>query len=138
MGYLIGGAGEGPEEEIVQSDKDYSKLSDSQLLKLRDQTVKDIAKFHNFQMVRKICLNSAYGAVGTYIWAHSNSNTLTHNTTIAGSNLTALGAITAGQSNVYLYNITSGGLSGTWRSLGGSNDTRGGHHRCVALFVRIS
>ena len=82
--------------------------------------------------------STAYGAVGTYIWAHSNSNVLVHNTTIAGSNLTALGAITAAGSNVYLYNITSGGLSGTWRSLGGSNDTRGGHHRCVALFVRVS
>ena len=58
MGYLIGGVGDGPEQEIVQSDKDYSKLTDKQLLKLRDQTVKDIAKFNNFQMVRKICLNS--------------------------------------------------------------------------------
>ena len=64
MGYLIGGAGEGPEQEIVTSDKDYSKLTDKQLLNLRDQTVKDIAKFNNFQMVRKICLNSAYGAIG--------------------------------------------------------------------------
>ena len=64
MGYLIGGAGEGAEEEIVQSGKDYSKLSDRELLNLRDQTVKDVAKFNNFQMVRKICLNSAYGAVG--------------------------------------------------------------------------
>ena len=64
MGYLIGGAGEGVEEEIVQSGKDYSKLSDRELLNLRDQTVKDVAKFNNFQMVRKICLNSAYGAVG--------------------------------------------------------------------------
>ncbi len=64
MGYLIGGAGDGPEQEIVQSDKDYSKLTDAQLIKLRDQTVKDIAKFNNFQMVRKICLNSAYGAIG--------------------------------------------------------------------------
>ena len=64
MGYLIGGAGDGAEEEIVQSGKDYSKLSDRELLALRDQTVKDVAKFNNFQMVRKICLNSAYGAVG--------------------------------------------------------------------------
>jgi len=44
--------------------KDLSNLSDEQLLRLRDQTVKDIAKFNNFQMVRKICLNSAYGAIG--------------------------------------------------------------------------
>jgi DNA polymerase elongation subunit (family B) len=64
VGYLIGGAGDGAEEEIVQSNKDYSKLSDRELLSLRDQTVKDVAKFNNFQMVRKICLNSAYGAVG--------------------------------------------------------------------------
>jgi DNA polymerase elongation subunit (family B) len=64
IGYLIGGAGEGAQKEIVVSDKDYSKLTDTQLLKLRDQTVKDIAKFNNFQMVRKITLNSAYGAVG--------------------------------------------------------------------------
>ena len=64
MGYLIGGAGEGPEQEIVQSGSDYSQLSDKQLLALREQTVKDISKFNNFQMVRKITLNSAYGAVG--------------------------------------------------------------------------
>ena len=64
MGYLIGGAGEGPEKEVVQSGSDYSNLTDAQLLKLRDQTVKDIAKFNNFQMVRKITLNSAYGALG--------------------------------------------------------------------------
>ena len=61
---MIGGAGEGAEKKLVESDTDYSSLSDAQLLKLRDQTVKDIAKFNNFQMVRKITLNSAYGAVG--------------------------------------------------------------------------
>ena len=87
MGYLIGGAGEGPEEEIVQSDKDYTKLSDSQLLKLRDQTVKDIAKFNNFQMVRKICLNSAYGAIGNqwfryYKLANAEAITLSGQTSI--------------------------------------------------------
>ena len=64
MGYLIGGAGEGPEEEIVVSGSDYSNLSDTQLLKLREQTVKDIAKYNNFQMARKIALNSCYGAIG--------------------------------------------------------------------------
>ena len=64
MGYLIGGAGEGPEEEIVVSGSDYSNLSDTQLLKLREQTVKDIAKYNNFQMARKISLNPCYGAIG--------------------------------------------------------------------------
>ena len=87
MGYLIGGAGEGPEEEIIQSDKDYSKLTDDQLLKLRDQTVKDIAKFNNFQMVRKICLNSAYGAIGNqwfryYKLANAEAITLSGQTSI--------------------------------------------------------
>jgi len=87
MGYLIGGAGEGPEEQIVQSSKDYSTLSDKELLKLRDQTVKDIAKFNNFQMVRKICLNSAYGAIGNqyfryYKLANAEAITLSGQTSI--------------------------------------------------------
>ena len=64
MGYLIGGSGEGAEQEIHQSDTDLSHLSDNELKKLREQTVKDIAKFNNFQMVRKITLNSCYGALG--------------------------------------------------------------------------
>ena len=65
MGYLIGGVGEGPEQEItVSSDNPFAKLSDSDLIRLRDQTEKDVAKFNNFQMARKIALNSAYGAIG--------------------------------------------------------------------------
>ena len=53
MGYLIGGAGEGPDKEItVSSDNPFAKLSNSDLIKLRDQTEKDVAKFNNFQ----ICL----------------------------------------------------------------------------------
>jgi DNA polymerase elongation subunit (family B) len=31
---------------------------------LRDETIKDISKFSNFQLVRKVTLNSAYGALG--------------------------------------------------------------------------
>jgi DNA polymerase elongation subunit (family B) len=65
MGYLIGGSGEGPEQEIVASeDSGLSQLTNKQLLRMRDQTVKDIAKFNNFQMARKIALNSCYGAIG--------------------------------------------------------------------------
>tara|TARA_A100001201_G_scaffold2342_2_gene5816 strand:- start:2502 stop:3662 length:1161 start_codon:yes stop_codon:yes gene_type:complete len=87
MGYLIGGNGEEKEQEVVQSDKDYSKLTDQQLLKLREQTVKDIAKFNNFQMVRKICLNSAYGAIGNqwfryYKLANAEAITLSGQTSI--------------------------------------------------------
>ena len=65
MGYLIGGAEEGPEKEIVASkDNPYAKLSDLELKRLYEQTVKDITKYNNFQMAKKIALNSAYGAVG--------------------------------------------------------------------------
>ena len=87
MGYLIGGAGEEKTDEVVVSSKDYSKLTDAQLLKLRDQTVKDIAKFNNFQMVRKICLNSCYGAIGNqyfryYKLANAEAITLSGQTSI--------------------------------------------------------
>jgi DNA polymerase elongation subunit (family B) len=44
--------------------KDYSKFTDAQLLALKKQTELDISKYHNFQLVRKIQLNSAYGAIG--------------------------------------------------------------------------
>ena len=44
--------------------KEYTKLTDAQLLALKKQTELDIAKYHNFQLVRKIQLNSAYGAIG--------------------------------------------------------------------------
>lgn len=43
---------------------DYSKITDAQLLALKKQTELDISKYHNFQLVRKIQLNSAYGAIG--------------------------------------------------------------------------
>ena len=87
MGFLIGGAEEGAEKEIVTSDKDYSSLTDKELLKLRDQTVKDVAKFNNFQMGRKIALNSAYGAIGNqyfryYKLANAEAITLSGQTSI--------------------------------------------------------
>ena len=44
--------------------KDYSKLTDAELIELKRQTENDISKYHNFQLVRKIQLNSAYGAIG--------------------------------------------------------------------------
>ena len=70
MGYLIGGAGEGPEKKIEASGVDLSKLTDKQLLDLHAQTIKDVTKFSNFQMVRKICLNSLYGAIGNNYFRH--------------------------------------------------------------------
>ena len=49
---------------------ELSSLSNEQLLDLHTQTVKDVTKFSNFQMVRKICLNSLYGALGNQYFRH--------------------------------------------------------------------
>ena len=64
MGFLIGGAGEGPERKIEGTGADLSALSNDELLALHKQTTKEVTKWSNFQMVRKICLNSLYGALG--------------------------------------------------------------------------
>ena len=67
MGYLIGGAGPDADEKkkIVASGKSRVKeLSDAQLKRMRAQAIKDISRFDNNQMARKIALNSAYGAIG--------------------------------------------------------------------------
>ena len=67
MGYLIGGAGPDADEKkkIVASGKSKVKeLSDAQLKRMRSQAIKDISRFENNQMARKIALNSAYGAIG--------------------------------------------------------------------------
>jgi len=44
--------------------QNYSKLTTEELLLLRKQYQFEVSKYHNFQLVRKIQLNSAYGAVG--------------------------------------------------------------------------
>jgi len=44
--------------------KTIKNLSTEELLLLRKQVENDITKYHNFQLVRKIQLNSAYGAIG--------------------------------------------------------------------------
>ena len=65
MGYLIGGDDDAkPQKEVVASGNDYSNLSDADLLALHSETVKSVTKWSNFQQVRKICLNSLYGAIG--------------------------------------------------------------------------
>ena len=66
MGYLIGGDDDAkPTEELkVSKSTQYSDLSDEELLNLHAQTVKSVTKWSNFQQVRKICLNSLYGAIG--------------------------------------------------------------------------
>ena len=64
MGYLIGGNKEDAQQELQASSADYSKLSDQELKALHAETVRSVTKWHNFQQVRKICLNSLYGALG--------------------------------------------------------------------------
>ena len=49
---------------------DYSKLSNEELLQLRDETEKAVTKFDNFQMARKIQINSLYGALGNQYFRH--------------------------------------------------------------------
>ena len=71
MGYLIGGSGEEATQDIVASEKNkYSHLSNEDLLAARNQCVKDVTKFSNFQMARKIQLNSLYGALGNQYFRH--------------------------------------------------------------------
>ena len=66
MGYLIGGDDDAkPQAQIeVSGSSQYSKMSDEELLNQHAQTVKSVTKWSNFQQVRKICLNSLYGALG--------------------------------------------------------------------------
>jgi DNA polymerase elongation subunit (family B) len=44
--------------------EDYSKYTTEELLELKKISEYEIAKYNNFQLVRKIQLNSAYGAIG--------------------------------------------------------------------------
>jgi len=64
LGYLIGGNKEDAQQDLSASSADYSTLSDDELRALHSQTVKSVTKWQNFQQVRKICLNSLYGALG--------------------------------------------------------------------------
>jgi len=71
LGYLIGGAGEEAQKDIVASEGgEFSHLSNEELIELREKTVKEVSKFSNFQMVRKIQLNSLYGALGNQYFRH--------------------------------------------------------------------
>ena len=64
MGYLIGGAGEGPvKEQVASSGGEFDNLSNEELLALRDKTEKELTKWENYQMARKIQINSLYGAL---------------------------------------------------------------------------
>lgn len=49
---------------------DLSSLSNDDLLALKEQTEKDVTKYDNFQMARKIQINSLYGALGNQYFRH--------------------------------------------------------------------
>ena len=52
------------------ADSKYSHLSNEELLELHHKTVNEVTKWSNFQMVRKIQLNSLYGALGNQYFRH--------------------------------------------------------------------
>ena len=70
MGYLISGNDEGPEKKLKVSQSDYSSLTDDELRQLHRDTAQQVAKWSNFQMARKIQLNSLYGALGNIYFRH--------------------------------------------------------------------
>jgi len=51
-------------QKLVDIEGQLKNRKDVELIKIKNQTIKDIAKFNNFQMARKIALNSCYGAIG--------------------------------------------------------------------------
>ena len=53
--------------KMIDAKKQYEKTKDPELLK-------DIAKYHNFQLAKKIQLNSAYGALGNQYFRWFNFN----------------------------------------------------------------
>ena len=53
---------------------DISKYTTEDLVKLRNELSNDVAKYHNFQMCRKIQLNSAYGSIGSEFFRYYNTN----------------------------------------------------------------
>ena len=67
MGFLIDGNKQDADDRATieeSQERPYQHLSNRELKSLHEQTIKDITKYNNFQMARKIALNSAYGALG--------------------------------------------------------------------------
>ena len=54
--------------------QEIEKLNDQQLIALYHQKTKDVARFHNLQLAKKIQLNSAYGALGNQYFRWFNHN----------------------------------------------------------------
>ena len=54
--------------------KPLSEMTDQELLDHKNKIVYDISKYNNFQLVRKIQLNSAYGAIGNSYFRFYDTN----------------------------------------------------------------
>jgi len=67
VGFLIDGNKQDADDRATieeSQERPYQHLSNRELKSLHEQTIKDITKYNNFQMARKIALNSAYGSIG--------------------------------------------------------------------------
>ena len=53
---------------------DLTKLTKEELLSLKTKLEYDISKYHNFQLVKKIQLNSAYGAIGNQYFRYYSTD----------------------------------------------------------------
>ena len=62
--------GEGQRKRRTAEGGPYAHLSDEELLALKEQTEKEVTKWDNFQMARKIQINSLYGALGNQYFRH--------------------------------------------------------------------
>ena len=71
MGYMTGGnKEEAVKDQVASEGNEFSNLSNDELLALADETEKSVTKWDNFQMARKIQINSLYGALGNQYFRH--------------------------------------------------------------------
>ena len=71
MGYMTGGnKEEAVKEQIASEGGEFANLSNDELLALKEQTEREVTKWNNFQMARKIQINSLYGALGNQYFRH--------------------------------------------------------------------
>lgn len=71
MGYMTGGnKEEAVQEQVASQGGEFSNLSNDELIALKEQTEKEVTKWDNFQMARKIQINSLYGALGNQYFRH--------------------------------------------------------------------
>ena len=71
MGYMTGGnKEEAVQEQVASQGGEFSNLSNDELIALKEETEREVTKWDNFQMARKIQINSLYGALGNQYFRH--------------------------------------------------------------------